>query len=282
MSSVGTHQTYAAAAEGLTPDRPEFQPDVDLSLSGAVTGRDVFIHFFVRWWVVGFASWLVLTPVNIVITLLMPDEEAVTVPLLLLMGSIPFFIAWASLFIPVRTGNSQYGQLLDDGWEAAESAYGNVYEAINRRRVPEIQITPRRVASDVGGAPKNYMLIKRGKVEIWVVVLASGVDLWVAWTAWVRQIPAFMPFSLMKQQFNLTFLKGSDLHEAMRLNEVRATQWAIHAAVIDGVDATVAGNHTTVARSFGHDLPVESSERASVPTPSYQNAPIDITQPESI
>ncbi len=268
----------SAGPGNVSVQRPGFEGQVDISLAGRITGRDLFTHVVLRWLGVGFVAWLISLPFALAIALAQTsdaDQYYSTGPQLsdyaslLITFIFPTLIAFASLFIPVRIANSQYGQLLEGASGGAESAYGHIYRAITARETPVDRVTPRRMSPGMGRPVSNYIQISKQKMEMWVIVMASGRDLWVAWTAWVRHVPIIMPFEFVMQYTNRLIIKGSDFHEALRLNEVRAVQKAIHEAVIDGVDATIAGEVTTVAQAFGYEIPIESSSSSarSVPVP---------------
>lgn len=266
-------------------ERPGFQGGVDISLAGTVTGRDLFIHVVVRWFAAGFLTSFVTAPIGVLVLVAQYAGNDLTYGSSIVASSfagpvicfgIPILVAFASLFLPVRIANSQYSQLIDECAPAAESAYGHIYRALTQRETPVDKVVPRRMSPGLGLPVSNYLQISKRKMEMWVVVMASGRDLWVGWTGWVRHVPIVMPFTFIMQSVNRVIIRGSDFHEALRMDEVRAVQAAVHSAVIDGVNATLAGEVTTVVQAFGHDIPVEASRASAPPVP----VPVPVPTPQ--
>ncbi len=282
MSSVsgssGIHSN-----SGVTPsERPAFLEGVDVRLAGTVTARDLMVHVLGRWLLVGFLTWLVMLIPMAVLAALAGVRGAAALSVLSVI--VPLVTAFLSLLIPVRTSNAEFSELVDGAAEVVESAYGGIYEHIRARSVPVDRMEPRRFSSGVGRAPANYLCIAKGRMEMWVVVLASGSDLWVSWTAWVKQVPVLMPLVFVRQTINQVVQKGTDFHESLRLQEVHAVQWAVHVAVVDGVRGAVSGDVTTLVQAFGRDVPVEERQPLgtggrAAPVPHVPPAPPPSTLP---
>ena len=282
--SSGEGRYASATAGGGAVQRPGFSTGgVDVSLSGIVGLKDLVLNFFVRWWVGALIGWLIGSIGGIVIIWATKDEftddygfttatSGNTGLAALVAFGLPLVIGLAVLFIPIRIGHGEYGQLVDSFAGASEGAYANIFRGIVERDIPLSAVTPRRFSPGPMEPVQNYLLVRRDKLEIWVIVAPSGNDLWISWTSWIRLLPIMMPLYYVRNFAERLLIKGSDFHQALRVSKLKAVEAAVHSAVIDGMDRAMLGDVTEISVAFGHDLEVEGS-RSSEGGAAYPATP---------
>lgn len=236
----GSGHIMAGSLPGVR-SRPSFRRGIDLGLSGSVTLLDLLIHVVLRWLFVGVAVVIALIPVQILLSMMASRSYNNTPYMIPSLGValIPFIAAFASLCRPVRTGSAEFSRLLDGRAGSGDSVRTKVRDQITRRRSPISELDAKRVSTGAAQTNHDLMLIRHRKLEIWIIAMDSGTDLWVGWTAWVRQYPIVMPFTYIRQLLNHLLGKGSVFHEAIRQSEVRAVLFAVHHSVIDVIDDVI-------------------------------------------
>lgn len=211
----------------VTRPRPDYRRGIDLGLSGSVTLLDMLIHVVLRWILVGVAAMVAVFPIQVLLL-------AMRAPILgVVVGLVPLAAAFVSLCRPVRTGSAEFSRLLDGRAGSGERVRAMVRDHLVGRRTPVSEVEWKQVSTGAAETSQDLLLIRRKKLEVWVIAMDSGTDLWVGWTAWVRQYPIVMPFTYARQLLNRSMGKGSEFHEAIRQSEARAVLLAVHHSVVD-------------------------------------------------
>lgn len=247
-----------------TRRRPRYDRKIDLSLSGSVTLVDLLLHVLLRWLLVAIVSSVLIGPVSMVIAVAGRSKVAVAVALMIDI-IVPLVAAFASLCKPVRTGKAEYARLVDSRAGSGSDVRSALRERLQQRRAPLTAVDAKQVSTGPSEAKRELLLVRRDKLEVWVLAADSGADLWVGWTAWIRQRPIVMPFTYAKQLLNRALGKGSTFHEAIRQSEARATLMAIHHSVVDIVD-DLAGAAPSAPRDVPHASNGSTPVRAVVAT----------------
>jgi len=254
--SAYTGSGWAAASPGAANDyyqgsRLAYGP-VDDTLAGIVTPQMVSAFFrtaFLMW-----LGCLVLIALLVVFIVFSSDsgwEEGAP------LGGILFLLSFVVFFISYRLPMSGWHFLLDDKAAAADSAFAQVFTALNRRESPINEVKPRRIAGGPDRGTRNYLQLKQGQFSAYVSVFPYGRDLFVGWTLWWELRPLSMLWTFAFAQRGLTYFEL-----VVRSDEAQAFREVVHNATREGIDVASLGILVPIATAFGSEIPIDTQTSA--------------------
>ncbi|WP_229069030.1 adhesin [Actinoplanes sp. DH11] len=186
-------------------------------------------------------------------------------PAMFHFGHLFAFTAFWAVLLAARVDEPIAGWtvLLEDRWQAADSAYAAIYGTLRHRGFP-LNATALRVRTDVlaPDAVNNRLLVTDGGYRFVVSVFPYGSSLFLGWSMRRRSRGA----ALLGRFVTDLSGRGVTVPAMLGTERVRAAREAVHAAVREGADVALRGVSVSIASVFGQDVPIHDLRTAAPQT----------------
>jgi len=179
---------------------------------------------------------------------------------LFLLGSIlSFVVFWVVLLVSrIDEPIAEWKTLVEDRYQAADSAYASIFGTLRRRGFP-LNATAVRIRSDLLApeAVNNRLQIQERSYSVYVSVFPYGSSLYLGWMMWRSRRGAVLIGHFLKDLVGGMLGRTGSINQMLRTEHVRAMREAVHAAVREGAEVAMQGTVVTLAATFGQEVPVQ-------------------------
>ncbi|BCJ41330.1 hypothetical protein GCM10010168_89100 [Actinoplanes ianthinogenes] len=281
MSSPGEPRQWATAGPGSGDVAYRMQglkyAGVELALDESVSAWAIFrlwlgaaLSAFVVWLV--FAFFGVLLAINSEPSVFSDNSSGSG--LFTIGGLLSFAVFWVVLLASkVDEPIAEWKTLVEDRYQAADSAYAAIYGTLRRRGFP-LNANAVRIRADLL-APEtvnNRLLIRDRSYSIYVSVFPYGSSLYLGWMMWRSRRGAVLIGHFVKDLIGGMLGRTGSINQMLRTEWVRAMREAVHAAVREGAEVAMQGVTVPLAATFGHEVPVQDL-RTGVAAQGYGPVP---------
>ncbi|BCJ41323.1 hypothetical protein GCM10010168_89170 [Actinoplanes ianthinogenes] len=190
------------------------------------------------------------------------------------VGSLLSFIVFWVVLLAARVDEpvAEWRTLLEDRWQAADSAYAAIYGTLRRRAIP-VEAHAVRIRTDLLApeAVNNRLEITDRSYQVHVTVFPYGSSLFLGWTMWRGRRGATLLGHFVKDLVGGMFGRVGPINPMLRGERVRALREAVHGAVREGAEVAAQGLVVPLTATFGAEVPVQDlrAQAAYGPPPGY-------------
>ncbi|MFF0379763.1 adhesin [Actinoplanes missouriensis] len=200
------------------------------------------------------------------------------------IGSLLSFAVFWLVLLASRVDEpiAEWKTLLEERYQAADSAYAAIYGTLRRRGFP-LNAHAVRVRSDFL-APEmvnNRLLISDRSYRVYVTVFPYGSSLYLGWTMWRSRRGATLIGHYLKDLVGGMLGRTGSINQMLRTERIRAMREAVHAAVREGAEVATQGVTVPLAATFGQDVPVQDLRVGAPPAQNYGPPPFAGQDPAS-
>ncbi|MEV4823237.1 adhesin [Micromonospora sp. NPDC049274] len=262
---------------------------VELPLDESVPAMVIF-RLWIGAAVSAFAVWMLFAFLGIMVAIGSESSslsgDSAASGLFYLASILSFAVFWVVLLASkVDEPIAEWKTLVEDRYQAADSAYAAIYGTLRHRGFP-LHANAVRIRSDLL-APEtvnNRLLIQHRNYSIYVSVFPYGSSLYLGWMMWRSRRGGALIGHFVKDLIGGMLGRTGSINQMLRTEWVRAMREAVHAAVREGAEVAMQGAVVPLAATFGQEIPVQDLRAGFAgqgygpapgvtPTPSYTPPP---------
>ncbi|WBC16695.1 adhesin [Micromonospora sp. WMMA1998] len=193
------------------------------------------------------------------------------------IGSLLSFVVFWVALLAARIDEpiAEWKTLVEDRYQAADSAYAAIYGTLRNRGFP-VHANAVRIRSDLL-APEmvnNRLLISDRSYSIYVSVFPYGSSLYLGWTMWRTRRGATLIGHFIKDLIGGMLGRSGSVNQMLRTERVRAMREAVHAAAREGTEVAMQGVTVPLAATFGQDVPVQDLRAGLATSHNYNTVSV--------